>query len=78
LNGLKVRNLAAERGRTHLANFESRLGMELCSGRWRISALCLGGLLLRWAGVRNRRSEQVTNRSVNELELRDELGRVFR
>jgi hypothetical protein len=51
--------------------------MELCSGRWRISALCFGRLLLRWARARNRRSEQVTDRSVNELELRDELARDF-
>jgi hypothetical protein len=49
--------------------------MELCSGRWRISALCFE--LLRWVHGRNRRSEQVRNRSVNELELRDELARDF-
>ena len=49
--------------------------MELCSGRWRISALSFGRLLLRWA--RDRRSEQVADRSVNELELRNELGGDF-
>ena len=51
--------------------------MELCSGRWRISAICFGRLLLRWTRARNRPLEQVADRSVNELELRDELGGDF-
>ena len=62
--------------RSHLANFEKRLRI-LCSGRWRISAICFGRLLLRWVRARSRRSEQVADRSVNELELRDKLGGDF-